>query len=630
MGGEISLSALFLSAPFAALQRPAYLVIIVNTVEHVASLEVALANGQRLLATEPEASAEQAREILAKDERNREALRLLGRALRRLGQHNEANQAEVEAIKAASNEPALVGTAQAIKAGDLGRAEALVRPYLAKHPDDPAGFRLLGEIAHRLGIVDDAVRCMREAIERAPAYISARVKLAHLLFSQNDYPGAIEQLDQLLAIDPEHGGAGLSVAGTLFKIGDVQEAAKLYEQILEKAPDNPGAWISYAHVLNTVGRLEEAVDAYRRAIALKPEQGEAWWSLANLKVARFSDQDVATMLQAIDEVNLDDKFRAPLHFALGKAFEDAADYEQSFAHYASGNRIRAAEEPYAPQVRDELVERCEATFTRAYFRDREGAGAQASSPVFVLGMPRAGSTLVEQILSSHSKIEGTAELPYMPALRAHLGLKTGQPFPASVAATRTADLAELGDNYLSSARAHRKTARPFFVDKLPNNWENLGLILSILPNAKIIDARRHPMACGFSNFKQLYARGQEFSYSLDWMGRYYADYVRMMRHFDEILPGRVHRVIHEQLIEAPEEEIRRLLAYIGVPFEEACMRFYETERPVRTPSAGQVRQPLNRKGMEQWLNFEPWLGELKEALGPVLTAYPNVPDRSDP
>ena len=600
-----------------------------DTAEHLAPLDIALANGRRLLAIEPEAAAEQAREILSKDEENREALRLLAQALRRLGRAAEASDAELNAIKAASNEPALVGAAQAIQAGDLNRAERLVRPYLDRYPDDPAGFRLLGEIAARVGHPAEAAKYLRRAVELAPAYVSAHVKLANVLYHQGNYRASVEQLDQLLALDPEQSSARMSKAASLVMLGDFREAARLYEQLLEKAPDNAVTWISYAHVLNTIGHFEESVRAYRRSLQLKPAQGDAWWSLANLKVVHLSADDIETMSRALHEPGVDDRAKTQLHFALGKAFEDAEQFEQAFAHYSAGNRIRASEHEYDPAEKDRLAAECGSTFTRQYFQEQAGSGADVTGPIFVLGMPRAGSTLVEQILSSHSRIEGTAELPYIPGLRQQVELKTGEPYPASIANIPTADFAELGNGYLARARHHRKTARPYFIDKLPNNWENLGLILSILPNAKIIDARRHPMACGFSNFKQLYARGQEFSYSLDWMGRYYADYVRMMRHFDEILPGRIHRVIHEQLIETPEGEIRRLLDYIGVPFEEACLRFYETERPVRTPSAGQVRQPLNRKGMEQWLNFEPWLGELKEALGPVLTAYPNVPDRSE-
>lgn len=597
--------------------------------DQFASLEAALANGFRLVGSEPEAAVEQAREILSKDEKNREALRLLGYALRRLGRNAEAEQAELDRIKAASNEPALVQTAQAIIAGDLKRAEHLVRPYLDRHADDPAGLRLLAEIAVRAGYPDEATKYLRQAIELAPAYVSARVKLAHVLFGQSDFRGALEQLDHLVELEPEEGNARTSKATTLVMAGEFREAAQLYEQLTEKLPDRPELWTSYAHVLATIGRFDEAVAAYRRTIQLRPVHGEGWWCLANLKLARFSDEDIAAMLATLEKPGLDEDSRLKLHFALGKAFEDAGSYARGFEHYAAGNRLRGRPLNYDPEETHQFVIRSEKVFTEEFFRDREGSGCESSDPIFVIGLPRAGSTLVEQILASHSMIEGTAELRYMPAIRERLTVEANEPFPELMANVRHSELRALGARYLSCAKVNRKTDRPFFVDKLPNNWASLGLILAILPNARIIDARRHPMACCFSNFKQYFARGQEFSYSLNSVGRYYRDYVRLMHHFNTLFPGRIHRVVHERLLDHPEAEIRKLLDYIGVPFEEACLRFYENDRPVRTPSAGQVRQPLNRRGTEQWRNFEPWLDELKDALGPVLAAYPEVPAKID-
>jgi tetratricopeptide (TPR) repeat protein len=409
--------------------------------------------------------------------------------------------------------------------------------------------------------------------------------------------------------------------------GDFSEAARLYEQLTARISDKPQLWISYAHVLATIGRFDEAVAAYRRAIEVQPTQGEGWWCLANLKVARFGSEDIAAMLSTLGAPELDQSARVKLHFALGKAFEDAGNYSTSFEHYAAGNRIRALRLNYDPEETHRFVEQSENVFTGAFFRQLRGAGCNSPDPIFVVGLPRAGSTLIEQILATHSMIEGTAELRYLPAIRQRISAKADRPYPDLVVDLPHSDLRMLGERYLSSASVNRKTERPFFIDKLPNNWTNLGLILTILPNARIVDARRHPMACCFSNFKQYFARGQEFSYSLESAGRYYRDYVRLMDHFDQLYPGRIHRVIHERLIDDPGEEIAKLLDYVGVPFEEACLRFHENKRPVRTPSAEQVRQPLNRKGMEQWRNFEPWLGELEQALGPVLTAYPDVPEK---
>ena len=592
------------------------------------SLELALANGHRLLSVDPEAAAEQAREILLKNEHDGDALRLLAQALHLLGRKNEAEVAEVKAVEAAAHNPTLVLAARAIQEGRLDEAGSRLRPYLQRHPDDAAAVRLLAELVGREGDVAQAEKLLHMAIELAPAFTETRVRLATILGFQNRVQESLTVLDELLAIDP-NSVAGLDAkAATLARVGDYHEAAGIYAKLLERSPTHISGWISYGQMLNTIGQIDQSIAAYRRVIALDPARGEAWWSLANLKISPFASGDIESMESALLELEPSSDAAVFLHFALGKALEDAGRYQESFDHYSQGNRIRAEQTDYRPEDTDALVRRSEATFTKRFFDDRLGAGVTDANPIFVVGLPRAGSTLVEQILASHSMIEGTIELQYMALIQRRL-MHASASFSAGLANLNRQDFEALGREYLAGAKLHRKTDKPYFTDKLPNNWEHVGLILSILPNARIVDARRHPMACGFSNFKQLFSHGQEFSYSLDWSGRYYADYVRLMRHFDELFPGRIHRVIHEQLIEDPDEEIRRLLDYIGVPFEEACLRFYENERPVRTPSAGQVRQPLNRKGVDQWRNFEPWLGELEQALGPVLTFYPNVPDRSE-
>jgi tetratricopeptide (TPR) repeat protein len=526
-------------------------------------------------------------------------------------------------VEGAAHNPTLATVGRAILDGRLEEAGNLLRPHLQRYPDDAAAVSLLAELVGRAGNVAQAEDLLRRSIELAPAFPGTRLRLATILCFQNKVQESLTVLDELLAIDPNSVAALDAKAATLARVGDYQEAASIYETMLELSPTHISGWISYGQMLNTIGRIGDSIAAYRRVIALDPSRGEAWWSLANLKVSPFAGSDIEVMNSALLNMDSSDDAAVFLHFALAKALEDAERYEESFQHLSQGNRIRAEQTDYRPEVTHALLRRSEAVFTRKFFDDRQGAGAPDKDPIFIVGLPRAGSTLVEQILGSHSSIEGTIELQYM----ALIGRRLGD--PAELAKLDRPDLAALGREYLAGSRLHRKSEKPYFTDKLPNNWEHIGLILTILPNARIVDARRHPMACGFSNFKQLFSHGQEFSYSLDWMGRYYADYVRMMRHFDELFPGRVHRVIHERLIDNPDEEIRALLDYIGVPFEESCLRFHENERPVRTPSAGQVRQPLNRKGVDQWRNFEPWLGELKAALGPVLTAYPDVPDRSE-
>jgi hypothetical protein len=399
--------------------------------------------------------------------------------------------------------------------------------------------------------------------------------------------------------------------------------------LIERNPDKPGLWTSYGHILNTVGRLQDSIAAYRRAISLDAACGDAWWGLANLKTVGLDDSDVGAMSAALDQDGVDADRRLHLHFALGKALEDSGAAELSFYHYVKGNAARRATTYYSPEATTDFVDRSIALFTPEFFAQHAGFGDPCPDPIFIIGMPRAGSTLIEQILSSHSTIEGTSELPYLPSLTRRLERDepSGIPYPELLAKLDNAKIRELGEEYLRNAAPHRKSDRRFFIDKLPNNWMNIGFLRTILPNAKIIDARRHPLDCCFSNFKQNFARGQAFSYSLEDLGHYYSDYVRLMDHFDRVLPGAVHRVIHEQLLAEPEAEVRRMLRYLGGEYEAGCLEFHQSGRAVRTPSAEQVRRPINRDGVDRWKAYDPWLGPLREALGPVLDLYPAAPSR---
>jgi tetratricopeptide (TPR) repeat protein len=591
-----------------------------------AGLNDVLEQGRRLLATSPRAAAAQAREILRITPNEGAALRLLAAALRRTGDNAEAERVDVEAIAASSHNPTLNGAAQALTEGRLHDAENLLRPYLEKSPDDAAATRLLAEIAARVGALPDAERLLRRALEIAPAYASARLRLSKLLFQQNRVDDSFEVLEDMLARDPDNDVARAAKAASLGRTGEYSQAISLYEQMLALEADKPGIWLSYGHLLHTVGRLADSIDAYRRAISLNPGFGEAWWSLANLKTARFDDLDIAAMQTALTNEHLSPKTLLQLHFALGKAFEDAGRYEQSFEHYARGNAIRHGMLGYDPEATHDYVQRNAAVFSAGLFESQKGSGNPSPAPIFIVSLPRAGSTLIEQILASHSQIEGTSELHYLPNIVHRLSSEfPDASYPEAVERLDPEALGRLGDEYLRSAAANRKSDKPFFIDKLPNNWLNVGLIQLILPNARIIDARRHPLGCCFSNFKQHFASGQVFSYSLEDLGRYYSDYVRLMDHFDGVLPGKVHRVFHEDMVEDSEREIRRLLDYLELPFEDSCLRFYDNDRAVRTPSGEQVRRPINRDGVEQWKAFEPWLGPLKQALGPVLDCYPEVP-----
>ncbi|HEX8620979.1 MAG TPA: sulfotransferase [Allosphingosinicella sp.] len=534
-----------------------------------------------------------------------------------------------EALAASVRDPRLIQAGLALVEGQLAVAERLLRPHLKEKPTDIAAIRMMAELAGRLGRYGDSENLLRRALELAPGFTAARANLATVLYRQNRPAEAIEVLDGLLDGEPENPAHQNLKAAALGRIGGYEEAIALYAAVLERFPGQPRVWMSYGHVLKTVGRQSDSVAAYRRAIAAEPTLGEAWWSLANLKTVDLGEADVAAMEAALTAPRLGDEDRFHLHFALGKALEDAGEAERAFAHYREGNRLRRAALAYDPDEIERHVKRSVGLFTPDFFAEREGQGCPARDPIFILGMPRAGSTLIEQILASHSQVEGTMELPDIPALARRLGgrkLKSeATAYPESLAALSGSELAALGAEYLERTRIQRKTARPLFVDKLPNNWAHAGLIHLILPNARIVDARRHPLACGFSNFKQHFARGQGFSYDLAELGRYYRAYVGLMRHFDLVLPGRVHRVIHERLVDDPEGEVRRLLDHLGLEFEPACLRFHENDRAVRTASSEQVRRPINREGLDQWRAFEPWLGPLKAALGPVLEAYPDAP-----
>jgi tetratricopeptide (TPR) repeat protein len=484
---------------------------------------------------------------------------------------------------------------------------------------------LLASAAGMLGRIDEAEALLRRTVALAPAFTAARSDLVRMLQRGGKFAQALDEADAMLGSTPDDATILGLKAGLLVDAGRAEEAIAVTRALLDRFSREPGLWMSYGHLLKTVGRTQEAVGAYRESLRLRPTQGAVWWSLANLKTVQLGEQDVTAMNRMLREAPLSPYDRLHLHFTLGKALADDGRAEEAFLHYAAGNRLRRAAAPHDAAAVTRFVERSESLFTPDFFENRAGAGLQAADPIFIVGMPRSGSTLVEQILASHPAIEGTMELQDLPRLAARLAQGPGG-YPEALARLSADVLRALGEAYVEATRVQRRTDRPFFIDKLPANWLHTGLIHLILPNARIIDVRRHPLACGFSNFAQQFERGQEFAYDLADIGRYYRDYVRLMRHYDAILPGRVYRVIYEQLVESPEAEVRRLLAYVGVPFDAACLVFHETERAIHTPSAEQVRRPLNRDGLDRWRAYEPWLGPMRETLGAVLDAYPDVPE----
>jgi tetratricopeptide (TPR) repeat protein len=535
-------------------------------------------------------------------------------------------QAELDAMHASARDPELVRAGEAMLADDIATAEANLRSVLSRRPNDFVAIRMLGEIAASVGFLRDAESFFRRALELAPGFAYARL---HLALALHDQERSGEALAEFSRIGPEfldHEEIKATYADALGRVGEYDKAIRLYREILAGNPANLEIWTRLAFLLKTVGRADEAVEACRSALSVRGDYGEAWWLLADLKTYKFSDADIETLTGLLQAPMLAPEDRLRMEFALGKALEDRKDFRASFDHYRAGNAIRAGQVQNDPDRISRLVDRSERLFTREFLAERENCGDPARDPIFIVGLPRSGSTLVEQILASHPLIEGTSELPDIYVLVSSMEpdprvAPDATPYPDLLADLPLERFGELGALYLQRTRIQRKSDRPLFIDKMPNNWMHVGFIQLILPNAKIIDTRRHPLACGFSNFKQLYAQGQEFSYDLAHFGRHYADYVRLMRQFERVTPGRVHRVVHERLVEDPETEIRRLLDHVGVPFDEACLRFHETDRPIRTASAEQVRQPIRKDAADEWRAFEAELGPMKDALGSALDEW---------
>ncbi len=558
-----------------------------------------------------------------------EAWAALGEQYALLGDEAAAGRASAQQIRVATKEPVLIEAARALCDNKLAVAERLLRDFLKANPTNIAAIRMLAETGARLGRYGDAELLLARCLELAPGFAAARHNYAIVLHRQNKSEAAIAEIDRLLQGEPRNPAYRALKGAALGQIGEYEQAIACYADVLKAYPNQPKGWMSYGHALKAVGRQADAIAAYARAVALTPALGEAWWSLANLKTFRFAPRQVEIMREGLARADLDGEDRYHLHFALGKALEDVAAYEEAFEHYAAGNALRRQSVVYDAEETSDHVRRSLAVFTPEFFAARAGRGDPAPDPIFIVGLPRAGSTLIEQILATHSQVEGTMELPDIIAIARRLSGRKARSqtsnYPENLAELDADELAQLGAEYLGRTRIQRKLGRPFFVDKMPNNFAHAGLIHLILPNAKIVDARRHPLGCCFSAFKQHFARGQAFSYDQTELGRYYADYVALMAHIDAVLPGRVHRVLYERMVDDPEGEVRRLLAYCGLPFEENCLEFYRNDRAVRTASSEQVRQPIFRDGIDQWRHFEPWLGPLKDALAGVLPDYTGAP-----
>lgn len=548
--------------------------------------------------------------------------RELGDQLFAIGDIAAADQAYLRHVSAPTFEPLLHEALAARQRGDAASAERALHQQLKYYPNDVLGLRHLAEIFSAQDRYDEAATLLQQCLHRSPSFALARFGLAMVLFHSHQLSSALEQIEVLLKREPKRLEYLNLKADALGRIGDFEAAAACSEFIISAYPTESTAWLGYGHALRSLGRRDACEAAYKRAVELGGNIGEAFWGLANLKTYRFAPDDVASMREHAEQ-SPPGEDRTSLLFALGKAHEDMGEIALAFAAYIEANASRRARFPYDRQEREDAVARARAVFTSDFFSAHIDEGCAAADPIFILGMPRSGSTLVEQILASHSVVEGTMELIELVAMARRLG-RDGD-YPELLRWMPAEELRRLGEEYLARTRVFRRTMKQRFIDKLPNNFTQVGLIHLILPNATIIDVRRHPLACCVSNFRQHWATGQNFAYDLEDLGHYYRFYVEQMAHFDAAAPGRVHRVIYEDLVADAEGEVRRLLTACELPFEEGCLRFFENKRAVRTPSSEQVRMPIFSAGLDNWRPFERWLEPLKQALGPVLEAYPAIP-----
>jgi tetratricopeptide (TPR) repeat protein len=536
---------------------------------------------------------------------------------RATGKNQEAAQTEQQLARLQQLPKPLLAAIDLASQGKLLKAEDICRKFLQKNPTHIEGMRQLADIGVKLGVLDDAEFLLESAVKLDPQSIAAQIDYVQVLRKKQRFADALSAASKLLARQPENPQLQSLYAIVCMQTGEFDEALSYLEHVLVRLPNDPSTLTSKGHALKTVGRFDEAVDAYRGALISQPNHGEAYFSLSNLKTYQFTDAEMSAMHEQEQNSLLAPKDRGYLCFALGKAYEDRKAFETAFRFYDEGNRIKKSESRYdADKISEELKLQTDVC-TAELFERFSGVGNRAPDPIFILGLPRAGSTLLEQILSSHSQVDGTLELPNILSLSHRLrrgieGIHI-KGYPEILPELSAEHFKAFGEEFIRDTQIHRAGA-PYFIDKMPNNFRHIGLIKLILPNAKIIDARRDPMSCCFSGFKQLFAEGQDFTYSLEDIGQYYQDYVALMDHWDEVLPGAVLRVQHEDVVADLEGQVRRILDYCELEFEQACVDYHKTERSVRTPSSEQVRQPIFTDSLEQWRNFEPFLEPLKTAL----------------
>ena len=558
-----------------------------------------------------------------------DAWRELAAQLLATGEILEGDRAYAHYLRLWREPPELGDAIRAIAENRPDAAEALLRRHLQQAPQDVVALRLLASLATQREDPAEAERRLSECLRFAPGYAPARYDLASALCDQQRVCEVLPLVERLLALEPDNLDYLNLKARAVRLIGRSDEALALMQRAVAAHPHEAEAWLAYGHLLRELGQHGRAVEMFRRAISVQPGCGRAYASLANLKTFRFEPADLDAMRAQLAPGAAGVEERIDIEFALGKALEDAGEFASSFEHYQRGNALHRATIVYDPDLITAEAHRQKALFTRDFFAARAGWGSSRADPIFIVGIPRSGSTLLEQILASHSQVEGTHELSDIGLLAFELWSRQNgadrPPYPQPVATLSREEIEALAARYLSRAQAYRALGRPRFVDKMLGNFNHIGLIHLMFPRAAIIDARRHPLGGGFSCYKQRFSRGIKFSYDLRELGRYYRDYAGLMEHFDAVLPGRVHRLYYERLVADPRRELQKLVDYCRLPFEEQCLRFYENPRVVRTISSEQVRQPLYTESIEQWRHYEEWLGPLKEALGDVVERYPLAP-----
>ncbi len=553
----------------------------------------------------------------------------LGRALAEAGHRDESEHAMRAAV---TLNPSLgeLGKAEAAQLeGKLDVAEKILRSCLSKDPDNIKALRMLANIALEANRFRAARKMLDRALELNPNFVLAWIDLANLFLKQDHYEKALEMIDKAISIDPKSTNSFVTRGNILTKGQHHEDSLDAYRKALEINEHSVGALAGMGHVLKTIGRTEESIESYRKCIRSHPAYGEAYWSLANLKTFEFNPEEVKVMQDMVERDHVPDEPKVNFHLSLGKQFENQKDYEQAFEHYCLGNDLRRSREIYDPVQTQVIHDRIIEVFNNEFLQEHEGWGDPDASPILIVGLPRSGSTLIEQILASHSMVEGTMELPDLGRLVSSLtkrAKKSHIEYPEAILNLDEKDIRALGSSYIESTARYRSD-KVYFIDKMPNNFPSVGLLHLILPNAKVINARRHPLDSCMGSYKQLFYKGQSWSYDQFEIGQYYLQYQRIMDHWHDVLPGKVLDVHYEDMVADQENQTRRLLDHLGLPWEDQVLRFYETERAVNTASSEQVRQPIYTKALNHWRNYESQLEELIEILEPLLK---ELPEESQP